>query len=135
MTRSRQREHAFLMLFRTDFHELAEMMEQDELYMGEMKELEEVSETESAFIEARVKATRDKQEEIDSMLTDKADGWNLDRMGKVELTILRLAVYEIMFDEEIPNQVAINEAVELAKRYGGDDSYSFVNGVLSKFVK
>lgn len=134
MTRSRQREHAFLMLFRTEFHEEAELVHQDELYMGEMKELEDVNDKESAFIENKVKATREKQSEIDEFIKEKADGWNLERLGKVELTILRLAIYEIVYDDDIPNQVAINEAVELAKAYGGDDSYAFINGVLSKFV-
>ena len=56
-------------------------------------------------------------------------------MGKVDLTIIRLAVYEICFDEQIPTGVAINEAVELAKSYGQDGSASFVNGVLAKFAR
>ena len=55
-------------------------------------------------------------------------------MGKVDLTILRLAVYEIMYDEDIPTSVAINEAVELVKKFGQDSSPSFVNGVLAKFA-
>ena len=55
-------------------------------------------------------------------------------MGKVELTIIRLAVYEMLFDEEIPTSVAINEAVELAKKFGQDESSAFVNGVLAKFA-
>ena len=55
-------------------------------------------------------------------------------MGKADLTIIRLAVYEILFEDDIPNKVAINEAVELAKAYGTDDSSSFVNGILAKFV-
>jgi N utilization substance protein B len=55
-------------------------------------------------------------------------------MGKVELTILRLALFEIQYDEDVPEKVAINEAVELAKKFGGDDSPSFVNGILAKLV-
>lgn len=58
-----------------------------------------------------------------------------NRMGKVEVSLLRLATYEILYDEEIPEKVAINEAVELAKRYGTDDSSSFVNGILGELVK
>ena len=72
--------------------------------------------------------------EIDGMINEKASGWNTKRMGKVDLTILRLAVYEIIFDENIPAGVAINEAVELAKAYGQDESPAFINGVLAKFV-
>jgi N utilization substance protein B len=55
-------------------------------------------------------------------------------MGKVELTILRLAVYEMLFDEDVPATVAINEAVEIAKKFGGDDTPAFVNGILAKVV-
>lgn len=131
MTRSRQREHAFLMLFRTEFHDMDELAQQDELYMSEF---ENIKDEERDFINNKVNITREKLAEIDSMISEKASGWNIDRIGKVELTILRLAVSEIKFDETIPDGVAINEAVELAKKFGGDDSSAFINGVLSKFV-
>ncbi len=75
-----------------------------------------------------------KLDEIDKVLNDRVQGWDTGRMGKVDLTVLRLAVYEIMYDEEIPTGVAINEAVELAKKFGQDSSPSFVNGVLAKFA-
>jgi len=64
-----------------------------------------------------------------------SSGWKLNRMGKVDLTILRLAIYEIKFDDTIPTKVAINEAVEIAKLFGGDSSGAFVNGVLAKLAK
>lgn len=131
MTRSRQREHAFLMLFRTEFHDNCDLEEQDKLYMDE---LESITDEDNANISSKVRAVRDKLEEIDSMISEKATGWNIGRIGKVELTILRLAVYELLFDDEIPTGVAINEAVELAKKFGGEDSFAFVNGVLSKFA-
>ena len=76
----------------------------------------------------------EKLDDIDGELNGKVQGWNTERMGKVDLTILRLAVYEILYDETIPTRVAINEAVELAKRYGQDSSSAFVNGVLAKFA-
>jgi N utilization substance protein B len=63
------------------------------------------------------------------------EGWTLERVGKVELTILRLAVYEIKYDESVPDTVAINEAVELSKKYGQEDAGSFVNGILAKVIK
>ena len=72
--------------------------------------------------------------QIDAQLNEKVSGWSTRRMGLAELTILRLAVYEVEYDEDIPKGVAINEAVELAKRYGSEDAPSFVNGVLAKFV-
>ena len=72
--------------------------------------------------------------EIDAMINEAAKGWKTSRMGKVDLTIIRLAVYEMKFEEDIPTGVAINEAVELAKAYGTDESASFVNGILAKLV-
>ena len=72
--------------------------------------------------------------EIDEKINQVAEGWKTRRMGKVELTILRLAVYEMQYDEEIPEKVAINEAVELAKKFGRDESPAFINGVLAKLV-
>ena len=76
----------------------------------------------------------EKLDEIDTMINTRAKGWTTQRMGKVDLTILRLAVYEIIFDKDVPTSVAINEAVELAKRFGQDESSGFVNGVLAKFA-
>ena len=76
----------------------------------------------------------DKLAEIDSQLNEKAEGWNTARMSKVDLTILRLAVFEICYDEDVPTGVAINEAVELAKKFGQDASSGFVNGILAKFA-
>ena len=76
----------------------------------------------------------EKLPEIDEMINTTARGWTTSRMGKVDLTIIRLAVYEIKFDEEVPDSVAINEAVELAKKFGQEESSGFVNGVLARFV-
>ena len=73
--------------------------------------------------------------EIDEKINEVSDNWKTSRMTKVDLTIIRLAAYEILFDEDVPNKVAINEAVELAKMYGTDKSKAFVNGVLSRFVE
>ena len=84
-----------------------------------------------AVLEAIVEA----EGSIDMILSEAATGWRLNRMGKAELAILRIAVYEICYDEEVPDKVAINEAVELAKKYGNDASYGFVNGVLAKVIK
>ena len=68
------------------------------------------------------------------MIDDVSVGWRVGRMSRVDLTILRLAVYEMKYDESIPVAVAINEAVELARKYGGDSSPSFVNGILAKLA-
>lgn len=85
-------------------------------------------------IRDKVNRIVEKLDEIDEKLNMTAEGWQTKRMGKVDLTILRLAVYEIKYDEDIPTGVAINEAVELAKKFGQDSSPAFVNGVLAKFA-
>ncbi len=131
MTRREIREHIFLMLFRKDFHETNELGEQIDLYISE---LEKPTIEEYSYLTSRFQAVLGKLEEIDGILTETSSGWKLNRMGKVDLTILRLAVYELRFDEDIPGKVAINEAVELAKKFGGDESPSFINGVLAKLV-
>ena len=92
------------------------------------------SEEENAWISGKFNRIIEKLDEIDQALNERVQGWNTERMGKVDLTILRLAVYEVIYDESIPTGVAINEAVELAKKFGQDSSPSFVNGVLAKFA-
>lgn len=77
---------------------------------------------------------RESETGTSARINEIAKGWTTKRMGKVELTILRLALFEIQYDEDVPEKVAINEAVELAKKFGGDDSPSFVNGILAKLV-
>lgn len=131
MTRRQIREHIFLMLFRKDFHEVDELREQAELYISE---LEEPSEKDHIYLTNRLHAILDKLEDIDRIISEAASGWKLNRMGKVDLTILRLAVYEMRYDDDIPVKVAINEAVELAKIFGGEESPAFINGVLAKLA-
>ena len=85
-------------------------------------------------ISEKYQMIQDKLPEIDKLLDEKVEGWNTARMGKVELTVLRIAVYEIVFDNDVPTTVAINEAIEIAKTYGQGTSGGFVNAVLAKFV-
>lgn len=119
------------MLFRKDFHEANELDEQIELYI---KSLETPTLEEYAYLTARFHSVMEHLQEIDQILSDAASGWKLNRMNKVDLTLLRLAVFEMHFDEDIPVKVAINEAVEMAKTFGGDESPSFINGVLAKLA-
>ena len=72
--------------------------------------------------------------EIDKAIDEKSESWKVNRMNYVDLSIIRLAYYEIYYDDDIPMAVAINEAVEIAKIYGGEDSSSFVNGILAKLL-
>lgn len=129
MSRSELREHIFRMLFRVEFVEGEEMKEQEDLYF---ELLDEVSEKDQAYIAGKYNAILGKLEEIDKMLNELSTGWKTSRMNRVDLTILRLATYEIKWDEDVPTSVAINEAVELAKRYSSDSGPAFINGVLAK---
>ena len=132
MTRSIIREHIFKILFRAEFYNKEEFTQQAEYYVSE---LSNAKDKEIEYIKDKTLAIIDKLSEIDEIINENSDGWPTNRLGKAELTIMRLAVYEIRFDEEIPDGVAINEAVELSKKYGSDNSSSFVNGVLAKIIK
>lgn len=131
MGRSELRQHIFKMLFLIEFNGKEEMPEQVELYFDK---LEELSEKDREYIEKKHAAIVEKVEEIDAMLNEHTTGWKTSRMNRVDLTILRLAAYELKWDEEVPVGVAINEAVELAKKYGSDEGPAFINGVLAKLA-
>ena len=114
------------------------MPEQEQLFFEQFSYEDEeilVKDSDARYISEKSSKIIDRLEEIDEMINKQAKGWTTQRMGKVDLTILRLAVYEIIYDENVPVGVAINEAVELAKRYGQDESSGFVNGILAKFAK
>lgn len=132
MSRREIREQIFKILFRIEFNDMEEMPEQLRLFFEQEEAMEEKEQKE---IEEKYEKIAAKLEVIDGMLNEKADKWSITRMGKVELALLRLAVYEMEFDENIPVSVAINEAVELAKKFGQDESPAFINGVLAKFTK
>ena len=132
MGRREQREQIFKLLFRVEFNPKEEMPEQCQLFFED--EENGIGEKDAAYIQGKFEKIQDKLPEIDGMINTTAKGWTTSRMGKVDLTIMRLAVYEIKFDEEVPESVAINEAVELAKKFGQDESAGFVNGVLARFV-
>ena len=132
MIRSKQREHIFKMLFQIEFNDEADMPEHLKYYF---ETLDNATEAEKVYIQNKYEAAARLVPEIDVLLNENTKGWKTSRMNKVDLTILRLAVYEMKWDEDIPERVAINEAVELAKKFGGDDSPSFVNGVLGRLAR
>lgn len=154
MKRSERREHIFLMLFQRDFFEQEELEEQCRNYFDNMEEVvqclieekkalgyenegsvKKISDRDKIKLKERYENIIEKLSEIDKIIEEVSSGWRINRMGKVDLALLRLAVFEIYFDADIPTGVAINEAVELAKAYGQDSSPSFVNGILAKAVK
>lgn len=136
------------MLFSADFYPTAEeAMAQLEQYFQSPEEDDldqsgilqvlhkvELKPADSEYLQERTARILEKIPEIDEKLNKAAAGWKTKRMGKVELTLLRLALFEMLFDETVPTKVAINEAVELAKKFGGKDSPAFVNGILAKFI-
>lgn len=132
MSRRVLREQLFKLLFRVEFNDLEEMKEQCGFFFDDIDN--PISEENMILIQQKYDCIMEKLSEIDTQINDHAKGWTTDRMAKVDLTIIRLAVYEILFDDSVPTGVAINEAVELAKKFGQDSSYSFVNGILARFV-
>ncbi len=131
MSRREIREQIFKLLFRAEFYEERDMPEQLQLFF---EELDQKENKDTVYIQTKFKEILSHLAEIDALVNQVAHGWKSTRMGKVDLTLIRLAVYEIKFEEDVPAGVAINEAVELAKSYGTDDSSSFVNGILAKLV-
>lgn len=131
MKRSELREHIFKLLFGVEFREDADFTEQTGTYV---RELEGADEKEQEYIQTKVQRIADRIQEIDELINTHTKGWKTSRMNKVDLTILRLAVYEMKWDDSVPVGVAINEAVELAKKYSSDDGPAFVNGVLAKLA-
>lgn len=131
MSRRELREHIFKMLFRVEFYEEEGLKEQLKTFLEEQEPIKEKDET---YIRDKYLAIKDKIPEIDAKVNANSKGWKTHRMSKVDLTVIRLGAFEILYDEDVPTSVAINEAVELAKKYGSDESPAFVNGVLAKIV-
>ena len=133
MNRTELREQIFKLLFRVEFTPMEEMPEQEELFTTTSDK--EFSTQDADYIRAKYEAIAEKLPEIDESINKETTGWDTSRIAKVDLTIIRLAIYEIKYDESVPTGVAINEAVELAKKFGQDGSPAFVNGVLAKFAQ
>lgn len=148
MSRRELREHIFRILFRKEFFASpAEFEEQVNLYLDDLakmgipedeeddgKALSPTTE-EVKYIVEKAGQVYLNVTELDEKINLAAQGWKTRRMSRVDLTIIRLALYEILFDDQVPEKVAINEAVELAKKYGGDESPAFINGVLARLLR
>lgn len=126
------RERIFQLLFRREFHSEDDMPEQIRLFFESMGEIHANDEK---YINDKYNAIASHITEIDNAINEVAEGWKTDRMGRVDLSIIRLAYYEMQYDEDVPVSVAINEAVEIAKVFGGEESPSFVNGILAKLAR
>lgn len=143
MTRRELREHVFMQLFTSQFYPQSgdDREEQMQLYFTHLEgdgieyPPEGVSEDGQEEILNKVQAVFDHLSVIDPLIEETSVGWTLERMNRADLSILRLGVYELLYDDTIPSGVAINEAVLLARKFGGEDSYSFVNGILGRIQK
>ncbi len=131
MSRRELRENIFLLLFRIEFNTREELQEQMEMFLETMSDLQE---SDATYIRNKVAAVLDDLDKMDETIMKICTGWRLERLGKAELAILRLAIYEMIEDEDIPKGVAINEALELAKKYCSEDAPRFINGVLAKLA-
>ncbi|GEN87427.1 transcription antitermination factor NusB [Oceanobacillus sp. FSL W8-0428] len=125
MNRHKAREKAFQTLFQLD-------MNQDEISLA-MEALKE-EERKDVFLTMLIEGVITYKETIDSKIAGNLENWSLERIAAVERTILRLAVYELLYMEDIPPNVSINEAIELAHTFGDEQSGKFINGVLSKVI-
>ena len=135
MKRAEIREYVFKLLYCTEFQENEDLQKQYRLYMENLEqlgEIKEIKEKDKEYIINRVTDIVSRIDDIDKEIDKVAVSWKTDRMAKADLNILRLAYYEMNIDDDIPKPVAVDQAVELAKKYGTDDSPSFVNGVLAK---
>ena len=125
------RDHIFKLVFEMEFNSAEDMQAQTELYLGG---LEDAKEKDLEYIKDKAEQIGRKLSEIDKLINETVKGWKTTRMNKADLSILRLAVYEMRWDDDVPVGVAIDEAVELAKRYSSEDGPSFINGVLAKLA-
>ncbi|WP_217586669.1 transcription antitermination factor NusB [Lentibacillus saliphilus] len=125
MNRHTARETAFQIIFQIDMNDIEpneaveQFLDTDDVY---------------PFLQTLVNGVTSNREEIDQTISRHLEKWTIERLALVEKTILRLAVFEILFLDDIPERVSVNEAVELAKTFGDDQSGKFVNGVLSKII-
>lgn len=127
MNRIQQREQAFFLIFQNQFSALADV----DSVSNYSENVEEVGE----YAKELYQGVCSHKGELDDIISSFSNGWKLNRILKVNLSILRLAVYEMKYVEDVPDSVAINEAVELAKKYSGKEDASFINGILGAYSR
>ena len=130
MSRKKARDNAFKCVYQLEF--LGQAAIDDILEMCYMENSN--TEAEKEYIGSALRGVSENLDTIDDIILSKLKNWSISRIAKIDLSILRLAIYEIKYASDIPEKVSINEAVELAKTYGNNDSKSFVNGVLAKVI-
>jgi len=132
MSRKHDRRHALKLVFQMEFIDDLEPDSAIEAYYESYKDSEKVANIDTEFIAKEFHGVMEHKNEIDKIINESTSGWHVSRISKTDVAILRLGIYEMLFNGEVPVGVAINEAVELAKIFSSDDSPAFVNGILSK---
>ncbi len=133
-SRSTAREIGFKLLFEDMFGTSTAQSMLGVLFDEEIN-FNELNDDSKAYIEWIRENTKAHQEELDGIISSFAKGWKIERMSRVDVSILRLAICEIIYREDVTSAIAINEAVELAKKYSSDDSPQFINGILGAYVR
>lgn len=133
MSRKKIRENLYIMLFRLDFYNREELLNQADIYLSD--EIEGASTKDKEELKNKFISVLEHLNEIDTQIEEKSKGWTVKRISKAELTVLRLAVFEILYLDDVPDGVAINEAVELSKLYCGEKAKGFINGILASVVR
>jgi len=132
MSRKSDRQHAFCLIFWRDFNEGSDEADTFEYYM---ENFAEEAASEPDFILGEVRGVYANLDTIDDHIAKALAAWDISRISKVDLSIMRLAVYEILFDNSIGCGISINEAVELAKTFSTEDGGKYINGVLGTIVR
>ena len=132
MSRKVARESAMKLIYQMDINSQSPEELLESFYENEEQP---VSSEDKAFIDDHLNGFVKEKDKIDTYIEKYLKGWKLNRIAKVDLAIMRLAVYEMLYRTDVPNIVAVNEAIELAKTFGGDNSASFVNGILGNLIK
>lgn len=132
MNRKKSREIAMKILYQMNINK--EDYKSVKENLNEIIDEQELKNVDFEYIDTIVNGVIEKQAELDTKIEENLKNWKLNRISKLNLCILRLSIFEILYLEDIPNKVSINEAVQLAKAYSEEKSHKFVNGVLARFL-
>ncbi len=143
MNRRKSREVAMRLLFQTTLNEenleealenLKDVRESEESAKEKDYESVDLKDVDIDYVKRIIKGIEENKEEINEKIKGNLKNWKIERLSKVDLSILRLCTYELKFEEDIPSKVSVNEAIELAKKYSGEKAATFINGVLGKMI-
>jgi transcription antitermination protein NusB len=132
MKRNQLREYLMNCIYQMDISQ-DYSMDCVNLYIEDIKSTE--SSIDEEYLRKNIRSFLDNKAEIDELVSESLKNWKIDRISKVDLAVLRLAITEILFENDVPYKVSINEAINIAKKFGDNSSGKFINGVLGKIVK